>query len=213
MELDELKACGRTSYDDSYSNYNITQLNVIGKEFIRLDPKEIEYLYRISKNSKVGILEAGREKGGTTILLSYSNKNVPIYSIDIDDSFDFKLKIIMDYLKIGYNAKILNADLNEFDFNLDFDVVFWDATPSTEMQNRYGDKLIDMFNKQLYKIYNKLEFGGSILIHCSNWPGINQTLHKFIQEVKPSVIVNPDQPIGSISHINKIPKKLTNDLI
>lgn len=79
-------------------------------EFIRLEPWEAEYLYMLAATAGKGILETGRFRGGSTFMLAYANRRVPIWSIDIAPVDDDALR---DHLKsndIGTNVALIVGD-------------------------------------------------------------------------------------------------------
>src|SRR4051812_7225887 len=68
------------------------------KEMIRLCPWEAEYLWNVASTARLGILETGRYKGGSTFLLACAAPDVPIYSIDIAPKDDAALgKMFADH--------------------------------------------------------------------------------------------------------------------
>jgi hypothetical protein len=206
ITIENFKACSRTAYDNSGLKLPMGNLSVLGRDFIRLDPKEIEYLYEQAKKSKVGIVEAGREKGGSTIILSASNNEVPIYSIDIDNSHDSKLKLIMNMLKVGNNINIIVEDLNDANIDYKYDLVFWSAFPNTDyhLSNFDESELKEIFRKQIYNFYNKMENGGSIVIQCCNYKEVSEVINEMIEKLNVETIVDTDNLVGSICHIKKI---------
>ena len=69
----------------------------LGEGFIQLCPWEGEYLFAAARRAKLGIVEVGQFKGGSTFLLANAApKSVPIYSIDLAPQDDEKLKRLFE---------------------------------------------------------------------------------------------------------------------
>ena len=62
------------------------------KDFIRLCPWEMEYVFAVARRARTGILEIGRLNGGSTFLMACANSEVPIHSIDISPVDDALLQ-------------------------------------------------------------------------------------------------------------------------
>lgn len=74
------------------------------KEFIRLCPWEMEYLYAVARGTKLGIIETGRAHGGSCFLMACAARQTPIYSIDIAPKNDDFLR--QAFLKHGFGQNV-----------------------------------------------------------------------------------------------------------
>lgn len=83
------------------------------REFIRLDPWEMEFLYVLARRARVGIVEIGRFDGGSTFLLGCANRRVAIHSIDNAPRDDDRLKGLFSEHGIGGNVLLLVGDSRE----------------------------------------------------------------------------------------------------
>lgn len=177
-------------------------LGPIPKKFIRLDPWEIDYLYIVAKTAKKGILETGRLMGGSTVLLSLANQNVPIYSIDINPVDDVYARQVMDLCGVGINTHLIEGDSqkSKYDIILGYDVLFVD-----------GDHSFDGCLNDLNNWWDDLPIGGHVILHdCYFGSPVQEAVIEFLREKKVRIHTTPFIPVnhsmvltGSLCHFQK----------
>jgi len=183
-------------------DYRIGKATVIPANFIRQEPWEIEYLYMLAHYSKVGILETGRFNGGSTLISSLANNNVPIHSIDFDPKDDNYLLDILQKLNIGSNVNMIVGDSQKtkYDSIDKIDLLFVDADHSKE------GCLNDMVNW-----WDNLVTGGHMVLHdCYFGCEVQDAVIEFIAEHDVEIVISPYKshehrryPQGSFCHFIK----------
>tara|TARA_B100000508_G_C11350038_1_gene223496 strand:+ start:56 stop:697 length:642 start_codon:yes stop_codon:yes gene_type:complete len=158
-------------YSQRYDEYlEYKESNLIPKNFIRLDPWEIRYLYKLAKKSKVGIYEIGRMKGGSTLVLCQANKDVLITSVDNNPANDIKFKNILMKLNIGFNLRIVEDNSHTYTPEHKYDLLYVD-----------GGHLYQECLSDLKQAWNNVVTGGHILCHDSvEEPHVNNQVRKAI---------------------------------
>src|SRR5262249_22567945 len=169
---------------------------------IRLDPWEAEYLFLIASRAELGIVEIGRLHGGSTFLLACANRDVPIWSIDVDPRDDPSLTNLLRQEGVGTNVSLLVGDSRTDPFSElgEFDVLFVDGDHSTEG-----------CAEDLHRFYPQLAPGGHILLHDS-YPGtgVQDAAIAFGDEADLKTIRSPyiiashwHTDYGSMAHFQK----------
>jgi len=175
---------------------------IIPKEFIRVEPWELEYLFSVARFCKKGIVEIGRFNGGTSILFGAANSNVQIWSIDIAPQNDLKLAEILLNLKIK-NINLITGDSQKttYDKILTYDLLFIHGDHS--YQGCYND---------LNNWWYKLSPNGHLILHdCYLFSGVQQAVVDFLKDKKIEIILSPymgtehwhNRNSGSLCHVIK----------
>ena len=174
----------------------------IPAEFVRQDPWEAEYLFMIAARAKLGILETGRYNGGSALMMSCANPDVPIYSIDLAPQNDALLRDLFEKLQVGGNVRLIEGDTQRSKYPEigAFDVLFID-----------GDHSYEGCTADLENWYDDLVPGGHVLLHDSyHGSPVMDSCVDFIARRRPIVHQSPYRlrnhslhPIGSITHFQK----------
>jgi len=206
--IDHLKAASRTKHLNVRRNEQVPYQShfIIPREFVRLDPWEIQYLYALSENVSEGIVEVGRYKGGSTLLFSLANTKVPIHSIDNAPQDDDYLRTLMHTLGVGKNVNIIVGDSQNTKYSSigNYDLLFIDGDHS------YQGCLNDLNNW-----WEQLSRGGHLVCHDCYYLPVQNAVHDFINSphVKESVLIHVTYkvpakhkliPTGSLCHFQKI---------
>jgi len=138
--------------------FRLPSQSLLPKEFIRLCPWEMEFLFLLSSRARAGILEIGRFNGGSSFLMSCANDVVPIYSIDIAPKDDALLQTFFAANGVGKNVHLIIGDSQrgKFDAVKGFDLLFID-----------GDHSYDGCMRDIENWYGQLLPGGIMLFHDS----------------------------------------------
>jgi predicted O-methyltransferase YrrM len=88
----------------------VPHVSGLPKEFIRLCPWEMEFLYAVARRAKHGLLEIGRFNGGSTFLLACANRSVPIWSIDVAPRDDEMFRELARSHSVGANVQLIVGD-------------------------------------------------------------------------------------------------------
>ena len=183
--------------------YGINRGSPLPAGFIHLSPREVEYLFSIARHSKVGIVEIGRMKGGSTFLFAAANDKTPIYSIDIAPRNDNYLceQLAQHIEGQGNNVHLITGDSQKTDYPeiASYDLLFID-----------GDHSYEGCKRDLDNWFPKLIPGGHILFHDCYGEGVQRCIHEFISSYSCNVVRSPYQgpnyhltDHGSIAHIVK----------
>ncbi len=184
--------------------YWIPDESELPKEFIRLEPWEIEYLYPMANRARHGILETGRFRGGSTFLFACANATVPIHSVDIAPQDDDKLKELLEKAGIGKNVNLIVGDSQHTQHPSvgDIDVLFID-----------GDHSYDGCTNDLENWFPKVVNGGHILLHdCYFGCEVQDSVIDFLEKNRAQVeaVQGPyipashwRMPSGSLAHLIK----------
>jgi predicted O-methyltransferase YrrM len=172
------------------------------KEFIRLDPWEMEYLFTVARRAKLGIVETGRFNGGSAFVMACAAPHVPIYSIDNAPQDDEQLRALFAQHGVGNVHLIVGDSHGKYAQIGSVDVLFIDGDHS------YRGCLGDIANW-----YGHLAPHGHLLLHdayCGPW-GVQDAIADFMDE-RPElqVVTSPfigahhwHYPAGSIAHLIK----------
>ncbi len=204
--LKVLKGSCRTKHLDVRKNEQVERdfRSFIPKDYLRLEPWEIEYLYLIGKRSKFGILETGRFQGGSTLVFAHANKDVPIYSIDINPIDDQLLGTVMSQCKVARNdVHLIIGDSQKTKYTVihRYDVLFVDGDHS------YQGCLNDLNNW-----WDQLEVGGHVVCHdCYFGNEVQDAVLDFISNKNVRIFISPynpnahkNMPHGSLCHFQKL---------
>jgi predicted O-methyltransferase YrrM len=177
-------------------------------DFIRLDPWEAEYLYLCAQRAHRGIVEIGRFDGGSTFLLACANRNVPIWSIDLDPRDDERLRGFFAENGVGRNVELIVGDSHRGKFPEigEYDLLFVDGDHS--YRGAYAD---------LEAFVPRLAGGGHLLLHdCYAESTVQSAVLDFAEATDLEVIRPPDIPsshwqtsYGSMAHFTKPPTTVT----
>lgn len=172
------------------------------KEFIRLDPWEMEYVFTIATRARSGIVEIGRFNGGSAFMMSCANPKTPIYSIDIAPQNDERLKSLFAEHRVGANVRLIVGDSQKgrYDDISGVDLLWIDGDHS------YEGCMADLMNW-----YPKVSPGGHILFHdCYFGSPVQDVVIDFLKKNDAEVVRSPLipgrhwlQPTGSLAHIVK----------
>ena len=173
------------------------------KEFIRLDPWEMEYLFTVARQARRGILEIGRLNGGSVFVMACAAPNVPIYSIDCAPQNDELLRALFAQHGIGDNVRLIVGDSHSKHPQVtDIDVLFIDGDHS--YQGCMGD---------IVNWYDHLVVRGHLLFHdayCGHW-GVQDAIADFMDGHSELQVILPPfigahhwlYPTGSMAHLIK----------
>jgi predicted O-methyltransferase YrrM len=171
-------------------------------EFIRLDPWEGGYLFELASCARLGVVETGRLRGGSTFLLACANLRVPIVSIDIAPKDDTALRALMRRHDVGTNVELVVGDSQRTSYPdvHDIDLLFVDGDHS------YDGCLADLRNW-----YPKLAPGGHVVLHdCYRGCEVQPATIDFFEDEAVEVVLDPrieavhwQTPTGSLAHFVK----------
>jgi predicted O-methyltransferase YrrM len=138
--------------------FHLPQESGLPKEFIRLCPWEMEFLYAAARRAKIGILEIGRYNGGSTFLLSCANRAVAVHSIDIAPQNDDQLRQFFDQHQVGRNVSLIvgESQNTRYDSIGQIDLLFID-----------GDHSYEGCAADIKNWYDALVRGGVMVFHDS----------------------------------------------
>jgi predicted O-methyltransferase YrrM len=177
------------------------------RDYIRLDPWEMEYMFIAASRARKGIVEIGRFNGGSTFLMSCANGNVPIWSLDIAPQDDDLLRSNFRKYGVGGNVDLIIGDSQNTKYPQvkEFDVLFID-----------GDHTYEGCMADINNWYPHLAIGGHLLFHDSyatNHPrhGVQNAVSDFLEshpelQIIQSPYISPthwNYPTGSIAHFIK----------
>ncbi|PWU25304.1 MAG: hypothetical protein C5B48_01965 [Candidatus Rokuibacteriota bacterium] len=150
--------------------YSRPQQSPLAPELIRLDPREAEYLFAVASHSRQGIVEIGRLHGGSTFLLAWANRTVPIWSIDIAPANDVGLRRLMKSEGVGENVRLVVGDSQRQEFPQvgSYDVLIVDG------EHTYSACLRD-----LEQHVPGLSPGGHVLVHDCHLPHVQSAVLEF----------------------------------
>lgn len=199
---------GRWPYSEEVRNgnkrsYNVPDVSQLPKEYIRLCPWEAGYLFMLASRAKLGIVETGRFHGGSTFMLAWSNRDIPIHTVDIAPQNDELLKSYFAIHGIGANVDLIIGDSQRTKYTQvkEIDLLFID-----------GDHSYEGCTADLENWYPNLAVGGHIVLHdCYFGSPVQESVidfmvrHPDLQAVQ-TPYVNPEYwhlPAGSLAHLIK----------
>jgi predicted O-methyltransferase YrrM len=183
--------------------YPLPARSSLPPKFIRLDPWEMDYLFTIASIAKVGILETGRFNGGSVFLMSWANRAVPIWSIDLAPRDDELLRQFLDGHGIGRNVRLIVGDSqHQRDPRVTgFDVLFVD-----------GDHSYQGCTNDLENWWPLLATGGHVVLHDSyHGNEVQRAAIDFVKSHPSEIVQTPfinslhwHNPCGSLAHFRKL---------
>lgn len=172
------------------------------RDFVRLEPWEIEYLYSLAGQSTLGVVETGRFRGGSTLVLAAAAPNVPVWSIDINPQDDVALRLLMSELRVGHNVNLIVDDSTcDVPGVGGFDLLFID-----------GDHSLEGCSGDIERWWPRLAPGGNMVLHdCYLGCEVLDAVSAFLRKEPSSEVVvgmvngrkHFRSPTGSICHIRK----------
>lgn len=183
--------------------FALPEASGLPKEFIRLCPWEMEYVFAVVRRARKGILEIGRLNGGSTFLMACANPETPIFSIDIRPRDDALLQQFFKMHGVGQNVRLFVGDSTEPRDDVNgLDVIFIDGN------HGYQGCLDDVT-----AWYPRLAENGHLLFHDSylGRHGVQEAVADFLQlHPELDILVSPfmgashwHNPTGSIAHLWK----------
>lgn len=182
--------------------YHLPRAASLPKEYIRLDPWEMEYLFTVATLARKSIVEIGRFNGGSAFMLSFANPAVRIHSIDIAPQDDERLKGFFRVHGTGKNVNLIVGDSQKgrYDDITEVDLLWID-----------GDHSYEGCMSDLTNWYDKVVPGGHILFHdCYFGSPVQNVVVDFLKTHRDEVVVSPLipgrhwlQPKGSLAHLIK----------
>lgn len=181
--------------------YNIPSDSALPKEYIRLCPWEAEYLYLLASKAKLGIVETGRFHGGSTFMLAYANRIVPIHSVDIAPQNDALVRAYLTANDFGANVDLIVGDSQN---------VKYPHVGMVDMLFIDGDHSYEGCTRDLENWYPSLAPGGHIVLHdCYFGSPVQDSVINFMREhPEVSAIQSPyihasywHHPCGSLAHL------------
>jgi len=193
----------RNLFDWQKIEMRLPKVKRLPRDLVRLEPWETEYLFSLARQSAEGIVETGRFRGGSTIVLAAAAQKVPIWSIDISPQDDVALKKLFYELQVGNNVSLLVADsTSDVQGVGDFDLLWIDGDHS--LAGCLGD---------IRRWWPRLVPGGSMVLHdCYLGCEVMDAVSVFLSEESNYEIVagavngraHFRSPSGSICHIRKL---------
>jgi predicted O-methyltransferase YrrM len=184
--------------------YSLPEQSGLPKEYIRLCPWEMEYLYAVARRARRGIIETGRYNGGSCFLMACAAPETPIYSIDIAPQNDELLRLLFEQHGVGKNVDLIVGDSQKTQYPQigQIDLLFIDGDHS------YEGCWNDMVNW-----YDHLVSDGHLLIHDSylgKWGVQDAIIDLMDRHPELQVIQSPfigafywHYPAGSLAHLIK----------
>lgn len=193
----------RGAFDSKKPLVRLPRSRVLPPGLVRLDPWEMEYLFALARQAKLGIVETGRFLGGSALVLASGAPWVPIWSIDISPQNDASLKQLMHELQIGDNVDLIVGDSTSENPNIGaFDLLWID-----------GDHSLAGCTADIKRWWPRLSPGGSMILHdCYLGCEVLDAVSMFLAEAHDAEIVTGAvnarahfrSPAGSICHIRKL---------
>jgi predicted O-methyltransferase YrrM len=185
--------------------FAIPETALLPKEFIRLCPWEMEYLFTIASRASLGIVETGRFNGGSLFVMACAAKSgIPIHSIDFAPQNDELLREVLALHCPEALVDIITGDSQHTRYPQigDIDILFIDGDHS------YEGCLADIENW-----YGNLVANGHLLFHDSYFGGhgVQDAIAGFMDRHPELQVIQPPfigtqywhYPAGSIAHFIK----------
>ena len=191
--------------------FSLPTSSELPREFFRLCPWEIEYLFTVASHVRQGIVETGRFNGGSSFVIACAAPDVAIYSIDMAPQDDVLLKDLFAKTAVGQNVDLIVGDSQKAKYPQigEVDLLFVD-----------GDHSYEGCTNDLNNWYDNLAINGHLLVHdCyagRAGPGdggsdVQLAVADFLNrhaelQVIQSPFIGPfywNYPAGSIAHLIK----------
>ena len=167
-----------------------------------MEPWEIEYLFMLATIASKGALEIGRLHGGSVFVMACANKEIPIFSIDVQPKDDRLLQSYFEQCKVGQNVHLIVADSQQMSLARigPVDLCFIDGDHS------HGGCATDLEN-----CFEALSPGGHLLVHdCYLGSPVQRAVIDFVGRHEAEIILSPYQghshwltDHGSLAHLIK----------
>jgi predicted O-methyltransferase YrrM len=187
--------------------FTLPESSELPEGFIRLCPWEMEYLFCVARDAKVGILETGRFNGGSLFVMSCAApESVPLWSIDLAPQNDAFLKERLAAFRPNSKIDLIVGDSQHTKYPQigDVDVLFID-----------GDHTYEGCAADIENWYGNLLAGGHLVFHDSyqGRHGVQASIVDFMRKHPELQIVQSPfigasywhYPAGSIAHFIKRP--------
>jgi predicted O-methyltransferase YrrM len=191
--------------------FSLPTSSELPREFFRLCPWEMEYLFTVAGHVRKGIVETGRFNGGSSFVMACAAPDVPIHSIDMAPQDDVLLKELFAKTGVGQNVDLIVGDSQKTKYPQvgAVDLLFVD-----------GDHSYEGCTNDLSNWYDNLATNGHLLVHdCyagRAGPGdggsdVQLAVADFLNrhaelQVIQSPFIGPfywNYPAGSIAHLIK----------
>jgi predicted O-methyltransferase YrrM len=184
--------------------FALPQKSGLPKDFIRLCPWEMEYLFLVARRARVGIVETGRFNGGSCFVMAGAAPDVPLHSIDIAPQNDDRLRSLFLEHDVGRKVDLIVGDSQKAKYEQinAIDVLYIDGDHS------YNGCMNDILNW-----YGHLLPNGHLILHDAylGTHGVQDALIDFLSEhPELQVIQSPfigasywHYPAGSMAHFIK----------
>lgn len=192
-------------WDANLTLLRLSEPKILPHSFVLLEVCEAEYLYALSRFARHGIVETGRYRGGSSLLMSAAAPEIPIWSIDIAPRDDVALMDYATRMGIGRNLTLIVGDsTQDYSEVTDFDLLWID-----------GDHSFSGCSGDINRWWPRLRPGGDMLLHdCYLGSDVMDAVNQFLRSTSDAVVVigsiNPSKyqrlPAGSMCHIRKLPK-------
>jgi predicted O-methyltransferase YrrM len=193
----------RRTFDSNKTLLRLPRSRVLPPGLVRLDPWEMEYLFALAQQAKLGVVETGRFLGGSALVLACGAPNIPIWSIDISPQDDASLERLMHELRIGENINLIVGDSTSENPSIgEFDLLWID-----------GDHSLAGCSGDIKQWWPRLSPGGSMILHdCYLGCEVLDAVSMFLAEARDAEIVTGAvntrahfrSATGSICHIRKL---------
>lgn len=202
QNLKRLKRAARTKHKTTQRAHQFVDgKDIIPTDFIRLEPWEIDYLYMLGKQAKLGVLETGRYRGGSTLVFAHAC-SVPIYSIDLEPQDDTYLVSLIGSCDVQSDVKLIVGDSQKTKYNdvKQYDLLFID-----------GDHSFQGCLNDLNNWWDSLAPGGHVVCHdCYFGNEVQDAVVAFLKDKNVNIYLTPyiqkDHwflPYGSLCHFQK----------
>jgi predicted O-methyltransferase YrrM len=185
--------------------FSIPEDSELPKEFIRLCPWEMEYLFTVARRARKGILETGRFNGGSLFVMACAAPDgVPLHSIDIAPKDDARLGKFLARFCPQAKVELIVGDSQHGTFAQigELDLLFID-----------GDHSYEGCRNDIANWYGHLVPNGHMLFHDSylGSHGVQDAIMDFMQtHPELEIVTSPfigaahwHYPAGSIAHFIK----------
>ncbi len=182
--------------------YRLPTRSELPADFIRLDPWEADYLFLLAGRARLGVVETGRLRGGSTLMLACANALVPITSVDIAPKDDAYVRAAMRRIGVGDNVELIVGDSQHtaYDGVGEIDLLWIDG------DHTYEGALADLRNW-----WPKVVPGGHVILHdCYHGSEVQPAVLDFLEGEEHEVVRTPfiptiywHQPAGSLVHVRR----------